>query len=312
MSFIASAVVGSGLLGAGASIFGAETQANAQQAAAGTISSSLQQAISQLLGLTGQGQAAIQGYTGQGAQALTGLIQPYATMGQQAGQSLTNLLTGNPQQMQRQLQQLPGYQFQLQQGEGSVNNAATTTGLGGNVIQAQTNLASGLASSNYGQYANLLQGLTNTGVGAATVGGGALASLFGGAGSSTANLLGSAGSGISGLTSTAGQNIAQTQVGAAQAQAAGAQGVSSSLMNSLLLGGILNKTGLFSDMRLKKDIKKVGELDNDLNVYRFRFKGDPTRKVHIGLMAQEVEKVRPKAVSELLGYKVVDYGKAAA
>lgn len=65
--------------------------------------------------------------------------------------------------------------------------------------------------------------------------------------------------------------------------------------------------GLFSDRRLKKDIKIIGQADNGLNIYAFRYiSGGP---VQIGYMAQEVEKLFPDAVSEQDGYKVVDYSK---
>jgi hypothetical protein len=77
--------------------------------------------------------------------------------------------------------------------------------------------------------------------------------------------------------------------------------------------GLLNAGGglaaLFSDRRLKTDIKKVGELYDDTPIYRFRYKGDPVTR--IGLMAQDVEKTMPDAVLETAsGYKMVDYRKA--
>ena len=46
----------------------------------------------------------------------------------------------------------------------------------------------------------------------------------------------------------------------------------------------------------------------DFHVYTFRYKGDPT--THIGMMAQEVEKVHPEAVGSAMGFKTVDYKKA--
>lgn len=66
-----------------------------------------------------------------------------------------------------------------------------------------------------------------------------------------------------------------------------------------------------SDRRAKTDIKKIGTLDNDLPVYRYRYKGDP--RPMIGLMAQDVVKVKPEAVAKLPGgLLAVDYGKATA
>lgn len=64
---------------------------------------------------------------------------------------------------------------------------------------------------------------------------------------------------------------------------------------------------LFSDIRLKENIKKVGTI----NVYEYTYKKDtgialPTGK-RIGVMAQELEKIIPQAVKDFLGYKMVDY-----
>ena len=69
--------------------------------------------------------------------------------------------------------------------------------------------------------------------------------------------------------------------------------------------------GMFmSDRRTKKNIRKVGALDNDLPVYAFKYKhGGPTQ---IGVMAQDVEKVKPEAVGALDGIKLVNYDMAVA
>lgn len=64
-----------------------------------------------------------------------------------------------------------------------------------------------------------------------------------------------------------------------------------------------------SDRRAKKDIEKVGQREDGLNIYEFRYKTDkddaPKR---IGFMADEVERVRPEAVTVRDGVKWVDYG----
>lgn len=78
-----------------------------------------------------------------------------------------------------------------------------------------------------------------------------------------------------------------------------------------MMGGLFGLGGSllqFSDERLKTDITRVGELPNGLPVYTFRYKwGGP---VQLGLMARDVEKVKPDAVSSLAGYLAVDYAKA--
>lgn len=68
-------------------------------------------------------------------------------------------------------------------------------------------------------------------------------------------------------------------------------------------------TALFSDARLKEDAEPVGKLNDGQTVWSYRYKGDPTPR--IGLIAQEVERVRPEAVHRHpSGFKMVDYGAA--
>ena len=69
-------------------------------------------------------------------------------------------------------------------------------------------------------------------------------------------------------------------------------------------------SSMFSDRRLKHDIRKIGETDDGQPIYKFKYKGDPKEQTHIGLMAQEVEKKHPEAVGLSGGYKTVDYDKA--
>lgn len=73
-----------------------------------------------------------------------------------------------------------------------------------------------------------------------------------------------------------------------------------------------SKTSGFSisDERMKDDIQEVGALADGSAVYSFTYKDDPDDRVHIGLMAQEVEKKTPEAVKEFGGVKAVNYGMA--
>jgi hypothetical protein len=79
----------------------------------------------------------------------------------------------------------------------------------------------------------------------------------------------------------------------------------------LALGGGGN---LFpSDARIKDDIQPIGILHNGLTVHRFRFKGSP--RTEIGVMAQDVEKIKPEAVVNVglwpgASVKMVDYQRA--
>ncbi len=84
-----------------------------------------------------------------------------------------------------------------------------------------------------------------------------------------------------------------------------------SMLGGLLgFGGSILSAGIpfLSDERTKTDVKKVGNLDGH-NLYAYRYKGEPKGSQHVGVMAQEVEKKRPDAVSVGSdGLRRVDYG----
>lgn len=62
----------------------------------------------------------------------------------------------------------------------------------------------------------------------------------------------------------------------------------------------------FSDISVKENIEHIGNDDaTGLPIYDFNYKGDKTR--YRGVMAHDVEKVMPKAVSIINGKKAVDY-----
>lgn len=97
-------------------------------------------------------------------------------------------------------------------------------------------------------------------------------------------------------------NAYNQKVGTGNAAMGGLFGLGSSI------GGGLASSGFFSDRRVKRDIRRVGRLDNGLDVYAYRYVwGGP---VQIGLLAQEVEKLHPAAVGETGGIKTVDYAEA--
>lgn len=62
----------------------------------------------------------------------------------------------------------------------------------------------------------------------------------------------------------------------------------------------------WSDRRLKSNIRRVGSLPNGLGVYAYTKFGKP----EVGLMADEVRKVRPWAVVTIGGYDAVNYAEA--
>lgn len=80
------------------------------------------------------------------------------------------------------------------------------------------------------------------------------------------------------------------------------------------MGGLFGLAGaglsLFSDRRLKTDIKRVGTLESGLGVYTYRFQ--ERGPVHMGVMAQEAAETFPDAVAmHPSGYLTVDYGRIA-
>ena len=73
-----------------------------------------------------------------------------------------------------------------------------------------------------------------------------------------------------------------------------------------LLQGGAQAAMMFSDRRMKRNIKKLGEFTKGISWYAFRYIGDAKKR--IGFMADEVQKVLPQAVHDVNGVLAVDYG----
>ena len=78
-------------------------------------------------------------------------------------------------------------------------------------------------------------------------------------------------------------------------------------------GTAMATIGAMSDMRLKKNITKIG-VDNGFNIYSWDWieKGieiGADKYPTIGVLAQQVQKIKPEAVSTENGYLKVDYAK---
>lgn len=83
------------------------------------------------------------------------------------------------------------------------------------------------------------------------------------------------------------------------------------------LGASMPWGSIFSDERMKENVKEVGNLTNGLKLYEFEYK--PEFKdiagygKFIGVMAQEVEKLIPEAVKVMAnGFKAVNYAMLGA
>jgi len=114
--------------------------------------------------------------------------------------------------------------------------------------------------------------------------------------------VGMANTDVAGITN----NAFNQQMQVAQANNAANNATMSGLFR---LGGTAAQAAMmWSDRRMKTDIKRIGTADNGLPIYSYRYAwGGP---VQIGFMADEVEKVRPDAVQEFGGFKAVDYERA--
>jgi hypothetical protein len=147
--WVAGAVVVGGAIGAIGSNMAANTQANAQKQAAAT-----QQGMFNTI--TGQEQPFIQG--GYGAETSLQNLLYGKSGGTDPGTGLDNgYLTKqfNPSD----LQNYPGYQFQLQQGDQAIQNsaAATTGAVSGPALKNLVNYNQGLAGTTYGNAFNQFQ-----------------------------------------------------------------------------------------------------------------------------------------------------------
>lgn len=71
------------------------------------------------------------------------------------------------------------------------------------------------------------------------------------------------------------------------------------------LGGQL-LGGIFSDRRLKHDIKRIGTTDGGTPIYTFKYKGSDV--VHMGVMAQDVPDAQ---IKDTTGYLRVDYARVS-
>ncbi len=224
------AAIGSAVVGAGASIFGASQQANAAQQAIQAQQAALQQGY---------------GFAGQQQAAAAGTLNPFIQAGQSALGAYQAALPGLTKAFDASsLESTPGYQFTLGQGLKAVQNSYAAQGLGssGAALKGAGAYATGLAQSTYNQqFQNYLQQNAQIGnllyqpVGTGANAAGQLAGIYG--------QLGAAGLGAAVGT---GQGIAGSTIQQGNALAGGAAGVSNALtggINNALMYNYLGGAG---------------------------------------------------------------------
>lgn len=252
-----------------------------------------------------QAGAAGQGITEQRRQfdALQALLKPYTEAGLPALEQQQAFLGLRGPDAERaaieRIQGGVGFQEAVRQGEEALLQRASATGglRGGNVQAALAQFRPALLNQAIEQQYSRLGGMTTLGQqSAAGVGAAGMET-----GTNIANLLGQKGAALAG--GELGQAKAYGQVLNMPAQFLGMQ-------YGAGRGGSVGTPGfgnLFSDRRLKKNIKQISTRPDGLNVYEFDYIWGGGRQ--IGLMAQEVQTIYPGAVSESGGYLMVDYSK---
>lgn len=95
----------------------------------------------------------------------------------------------------------------------------------------------------------------------------------------------------------------QAQAYKGQQQAADAQATGSGIGG--ILKGVAGIAALFSDRRLKQNIKFLRK-EGPFNIYSFSYIKDPN-VIYEGVMADEVQKIMPEAVEEFGGFLAVNY-----
>ncbi len=208
----------------------------------------------------------------------------------------------------------PGQQFLRERQERALLRSASAIGGlgGGNIRTALQEQAFGRSATQLGEFQNRL------------------ATLAGRAQTATAGLgqLGGQAAGqISGLLEAGGQAQASGILGAQQARAGLGQQVLGAGLGAAAGAGLLGTTaatafgggagagaliGLLSDLRLKENIVKIGELPSGLNLYRWDWTKEGKKlavnQMPIGVIAQEAQKSFPDAVTAGIdGYLRVNY-----
>lgn len=310
--------VAAAAVAAGGAYLASSSQASAEKQAANTSAAASNEAVNTQLQMYNQTASNLSPFLNAGTGTLPNL-QSLLAPGGPIG-TLLGLGPNGSAGENAALQNTPGYQFAVQQGGQALDRSAAARGTvlsGGQLKDAET-FGQGLASQLYGTtlsqlgtYAGQLGSVVNTGENAgANVGNAGTAtggqvgtSLLTGANQQAGSIAGAGTATASGYTSAA--NNIGTLLSNADLRAYIGGSSSSGLGANVDDGGTV-----YSDRRLKTDIKKIGKAKSGLNIYSFRMKGSPATR--IGVMSDEVRKIAPRAVKrDAQGFDKVDYGKVS-
>ena len=299
----------------GTQVVGGMVQSRAASKAAGAQTQAAEAGIEEQRRQFEAVQEILKPYVTAGTTALGGL-QPYAAAGAPAleqQQAIAGLLGPEAQQAAiAGIEQGAGFQAQVRQGEEALLQRASATGglRGGNIQAALAQFRPQMLQQEIATQYGRLGGLTSLGqtttqnlaqMGQASAAGTATAGLRTGA--DIAGLMGQQGAARAGAELAQGQAFAN--VLNLPAQFLGAQyGATAGKAGTAMTPGLGN---IFSDIRLKKNIQRIGTRSDGLGVYEFEYTWGGGRQ--IGLMAQEVLGIYPDAVGQSGGYLTVDYSK---
>lgn len=208
------------------------------------------------------------------------LQQPYIDIGTNNLGGLESLVT-DPKAQLDYVQNNPFFNALAGQAKNTLfNNAAARGKLGsGGTAEALQNSLLLLGNDLVDNGINRYQGLANIGQNAVN---------------STSGYIANNANQISNLLTGSGDAQAAGIIGARNAQV-GAMNTAISGAGALLA---------LCDVRAKDIIREIGKTHDDLPIYLFRYKG--SNQMQVGVMAQDVEKVKPEAVHEINGMKHID------
>lgn len=183
----------------------------------------------------------------------------------------------------------PGYEFRLGEGLRAVENSAAARGIlqSGGTLKGIERYAEGMAADDFDRAFNRT------------------ASVAAG-GQQVGTALGQLGADKS-------RGIAELYTQQGNAKASGYIGQANAIGNTL--GQIASIGAMFlSDERLKKNVEEVGLTEDGIPAVAFNYRQDKGMKLprgrFIGVMAQDVERVRPDAAGPRVnGYRSVDYSR---